>query len=127
TLDEVLHREQPVAVARCVLEALLRRGIVHLLFELTLDRLRVAGEELDDAVDDRAVVLLRDVADARRQAALDVVIETRDAGVASRLRAFARTVRKDAAEDVERFAHLLRFRVRAEVPAPGAMTLAREQ
>ena len=53
-LGEVPDREQAVAVARRVLEALVRRGVEHLLLELALDRLRVAGEELDDAVDDLA-------------------------------------------------------------------------
>ena len=72
------------------------------------------------------VVLLRDVADARRQAAVDVVVEARDAGMAPRLRAFAGPVREDAVEDVEGLAHLLRVRVRAEVDDPAAMPLARE-
>ena len=43
--------------------------------------------------DDRAVVLLRDVADAQRQAAVDVVVEARDR-VAARLRPLARPVGK---------------------------------
>ena len=72
-------------------------------------------KELDDAVDDAAVVLLRHVADARRQAAVDVVVEARDAAVAARLRPLAGPVAEDAVEDVERLAHLLRVRVRAEV------------
>ena len=53
-LGEVLDREQPVAVARGVLEPLLRRGLVHPPLELALDRPRLAGEELDHAVDDLA-------------------------------------------------------------------------
>ena len=57
-LDEVLDREEPVAVARRVLEALLGRRLLHPPLELALDRLHVAGEELDHAVDDAAVVLL---------------------------------------------------------------------
>ena len=63
-----------------------------------------------------AVVLLRDVPDARRVAALDVVVEARDAAVPAGLRALARPVAKDAVEHVERLAHLLRVRVRPEVP-----------
>src|SRR4030095_5793137 len=82
-LDEVLYRAQPVAVASRVLEALLGSRVEHLLLELALDRLHVAGEELDDAVDDRAVVLFRDVADAGREATVDVVVEARDARVPS--------------------------------------------
>ena len=53
-LDEVLHGVQPVAVARRLLEPLVLGGRAHLLLELALDRLHVAGEELDHAVDDRA-------------------------------------------------------------------------
>ena len=47
-------RQQPVAVARGVLEALLGGRLAHLPLELALDRLRLAREELDHAVDDRA-------------------------------------------------------------------------
>ena len=83
-LGEVLDREEPVAVARRVLEALVRGRLAHLPLQLAHDRLRVAGEEVDHALDDLAVVLLRDVADAGRVAALDVEVEARDAGVAAR-------------------------------------------
>ena len=47
-------------------------------------------------------------------------------GVAARLRALARPVREDAVEHVERLAHLLRVRVRAEVRDAGPVPLARE-
>ena len=53
-LGEVANGEEPVAVAGSVLEALARRRVEHLLLELALDRLRVAGEELHDAVDQLA-------------------------------------------------------------------------
>ena len=72
------------------------------------------------------VVLLRDVAHARGQAALDVVVEARDPAVAAGLRALAGPVREDAVEHVERLAHLLRVRVRAEVDDPAPVPLARE-
>ena len=51
-LDEVLDREEAVSIARGILEALLRRSLLHLPLELALDRLHVAGEELDHAVDE---------------------------------------------------------------------------
>ena len=114
-LGEPLDRAQPVAVARGVLEALLGRGLAHLLLEPPADRPVVARQELDHLVDQLAVVLLRDVADARRVAALDVEVEARDAAVPAGLRAFARPVAEDAVQHVERLAHLLRVRVRAEV------------
>ena len=47
-------------------------------------------------------------------------------GVPARLRPFARPVREDAVQDVERLAHLLRVRVRAEVPDARPVPLARE-
>src|SRR5581483_10067632 len=122
-LDQVLHRVQPVAVPRGVLESLLLGGRAHLLLQLALNRLHVAGEELDDPVDDRPVILLRDVADTGRQAALDVVVEARDPRMAPRLRALTGTVREDAVQHVERLAHLLRVRVRPEVPDTGAVAL----
>ena len=125
-LDQVPHREQPVAVARRLLEALALGGVLHLPLELALDRPRLAREELDHAVDDLAVVLLRDVAHARRQAALDVVVEARNPAVAAGLRALAGPVREDAVEHVERLAHLLRVRVRPEVDDPAPVPLARE-
>ena len=73
-----------------------------------------------------AVVLLRDVADARREAAIDVVVEARNPAVPARLRPLARAVAEDAVEDVERLAHLLRVRVRAEVPDSRPVPLAGE-
>ena len=125
-LDQVPHREQAVAVAGRLLEALALGRLLHLPLELALDRPRLAGEELDHALDDLAVVLLRDVAHARRQAALDVVVEARNPAVAAGLRALAGPVREDAVEHVERLAHLLRVRVRAEVDDPAPVPLARE-
>src|SRR5439155_7946830 len=87
-LGQMLDGAQAVPIPRRVLEALLGRGVAHLPLELALDGLRVSREELDHLVDDRAVVLLRDVADARGQTAVDVVVETRDPGVTPGLRAF---------------------------------------
>ena len=125
-LGQVAHRVEPVAAARRLLEALRLGGRLHLRLELPQDRLRLAAEELDDSVDDPAVVLLGHVADARREAALDVEVEARDPGVAARLRPLARPVREGAVEDVERLAHLLRVGVRAEVDDAAPVPLARE-
>src|SRR5438552_2716057 len=86
-LGEVLDAPEPVAVAGRLLEALRGGGVLHLLFELALDRIRLARQELDYQIDDRAVVLLRDVADARRQAPFDVVVEAGNSGVAAGFRA----------------------------------------
>src|SRR4029077_5824351 len=123
-LDEVLHGEEPVAVARRVLEPLLGGRLLHLPLELPLDWLHVAGENLDHVVDDPPVVVRRDVADARGEAAVDVVVEARDPAVAAGLRPLTRPIAEDAVEHVERLAHLLRVRVRAEVPDAGPVPLA---
>ena len=54
-LGEASDREQAVPVARRLLVALLGRGVAHLPLQLADDRLRVAGEERDHAVDDLPV------------------------------------------------------------------------
>ena len=125
-LGEALDRVQPVAVPRRILEPLLRRRLAHPRLQRAHDRARVAREEVDHAVDLLAVGLLRDRADAGRRAALDVEVEARDARVAPRLRPLAGPELEDAVEHVERLAHLLRVRVRAEVDGAAAMPLARE-
>ena len=53
-LGEMPDGEEPVAQAGRLLEALRRRRVEHPLLELPLDRLRLAREELDHAVDDGA-------------------------------------------------------------------------
>src|SRR5690348_2758947 len=63
-LGEMPHGEQTVPVARRLLETLAFRGVLHLPLELAQDRARLPREELDHAVDDLAVPLFRDVADA---------------------------------------------------------------
>ena len=125
-LAQMLDREEPVAVAGGLLEALVRGGLAHPFLQLALDRLRVAGEEADDTLDDLAVVLFRDRADAGCEAAVDVEVEARDPRVPSRSRAFAGPKAEHAVQDVERLAYLLRIRVRAEIDGSGAVPLARE-
>ena len=125
-LGQVAHREEAVAVARRLLEALVVGGVLHLPLELAQDRPRLSREELHHLLDDQPVVLLRDVSDARRQAAFDVVVEARDPGVPSRLRPFAGPVREDTVEHVERLAHLLGVRVRPEVGDAAPVPLAGE-
>src|SRR5439155_24847749 len=125
-LGEVLDTSQPIPIASGLLESLVSGGLLHLAFELTLDRLGVSREKLDHLVDDRPVVLLRDVADAGGETAIDVVIEARDTGVASGLRPLAGAVREDTVEHVQRLAHLLRVRVRTEVDDPPAVPLPGE-
>ena len=126
TVGEMPDREEPVAIARRLLEALLGRGLAHPLGQLGLDRLRVPGEKADDAVDHAGVVLARDRADARREAAVDVEVEAGNPRVAARLRPLARPEAEDAVQHVERLADLLRVRVRAEVDRASPVPLPRE-
>src|SRR5262249_20208714 len=125
-LGEALDRVQAVAVARRVLEPLVPCRLAHLPLELSPDRAVVAREKLDHPVDDPAVVLLGDVLHAGGEAALDVVVEARDAAVPARLGSLARPVAEDAVEHVERLAHLLRVRVRPEVEDAATVPLTRE-
>src|SRR5262249_54485663 len=83
-------------------------------------------EELDDLVDQRPVVLLADVADARRQAAADVVVEARHAGWPPRLRPLAGAAREDLVDQAQRVADLVCAREGPEVQAVVAMGLACE-
>src|SRR4029453_9635424 len=101
-LREVPDREQPVPVTGGVLKTLLCRGLLHAPLELALDRARLARQKLDHAIDDLPVRVLVDVADAGCLAALDVVVEARNARVPPRLRPLAGTVLKDPVEHVER-------------------------
>ena len=125
-IGEMPDREEPVPVARGLLEALAGRCLLHPLLELALDRLRVAGEEPDDALDDLAVGLLRDLADAWREAAVDVEVEARDARVPPGPRPLARPELEHAVQDVQRLPYLLRIGVRPEVDGAPAVALARE-
>ena len=89
-VGEMADGEEPVAVARRLLEALVRCRFAHTLGQLGLDRLRVAREEPDDAVDHLGVALLRDRSDTRREAAVDVEVEAGDPGVAAGTQALRR-------------------------------------
>ena len=125
-LRQVPDGREAVAIAGGLLELLALGRIAHLLLQLAQNRARVSGEELDHALHDLAVVLLRHVADARSQTAVDVVVEARDPRVAARLRPLARPVREDAVEDVQRLPHLLRGGIRAEVGDPAPVPLPRK-
>src|SRR5437764_1366584 len=83
----------------------------------------------DDPRRDRrrpGVLRSRDVADTRRVAAIDVVVEARNARVATWSRALAGPVAKSPVEHVERLAHLLRIGIRTEVDDAAPVPLARE-
>ena len=77
---QVPHGAEPVAEHRRLLVLLRARGRAHLGLELILQAAVPPRQERDDLVDQAPVVLLADVADARRQAPLDVVIQARNPG-----------------------------------------------
>src|SRR4029079_16654324 len=64
-------RIQPVAEESCPLEVLGLGGFLHLLLEVARDLLVATGEEADDPIDVPAVLILVDVTDTGRLAALD--------------------------------------------------------
>jgi hypothetical protein len=123
---EMADGDEAVAHAGRFLEILPLRGGAHPIVQLIEDRLGLPGEEVDDPVDDLAVVLLGDVGNARGQAAVDVVVEAGNPRMATRLGPLAGPEAEHAIEDVESLPHLLRVCVRAEVDDAAAMALARE-
>jgi hypothetical protein len=125
-LRKALDREQAIPVARGLLEALPGGRLAHPRLELAADRAGLAREELDHAVDDLAVVRLRDRRDTGGLAPLDVVVEARDPRVPTRLRSLAGTELEHPVENVERLPHLLRVRVGPEVDGAAAVPLPRE-
>ena len=125
-LEQALDGPQAVALERGLLELLGGGGRLHAPLEVALDLAVAAREEVDDAVDRLAVLLLGLVADARRAAALDVEVQARRAAAPARLGRRARAEGEDLLQQVERAADLLGVGVRAEVRAVLAMALARE-
>ena len=125
-LEQRLDRLEAVAVQRRALELPRRGGLLHLRLLVGLDLAVAAGEEIDDRVDVAPVLLLADVADAGRPAALDEVVEAGAAGAAPGLGPLAGAELEELAEQVERLPHPLGAREGAEVGAAGAVLLAGE-
>ena len=77
----------------------------------------LAVEEVEQLLDELVVLVVVDVADARRRALLDVRVEARPAEpvVAVELAVGARADRERAQQQVERLADRVGVRVRAEV------------
>ena len=63
-LQQRMHRAQPVALERGLLELLGSRRGAHPRVQIPLDRFEAARQEVDHAVDARAVVLLGDIPDS---------------------------------------------------------------
>ena len=100
-------------------------GFRHLALQPRQQRLLLAFEEEHDLVDRPIVILLGLIADARRQAALDVVLQARAlAPAVDRLAAGPQ--RKDQTHQVDQLAQPVRVRVRPEVARPVVADHARE-
>ena len=74
---DVAERRQPVAEARRALVVLLEARLVHQAVQPELHLVALAGEEGERLVDQRAVMLGRDLAGARCRAALDLEQQAR--------------------------------------------------
>src|SRR5262249_11366032 len=98
----------------------------HTGLQVALDRAVAPGEEVDDAVDVAAVVLLGDVPDAGGLAALDVVVQARGAAAPAGVGGGAGAEHEDLREEVERAGDALGVGVGAEVGAALAVALAGE-
>src|SRR5262249_23996290 len=125
-LEQRLDRLQAIPVDRRTLELARRGRLLHLRLLLGLDPPVATGEEVDDRLDVAPVLLLADVADAGRPAALDVVVEAGAAGAAAGLGPLAGAELEELAEQVERLAHPLGAGEGTEVGAAGAVLLAGE-
>ncbi len=116
-LERLLHRTEVVAQPRRALEVERLGGGVHLGAHALDERPRVAADEVAEVVDDRAVVLLADVADAGGGALLDVAEQARPADLAGPLEhaVAARAHREDPEELVDGLADGPGVAVGAEV------------
>ena len=107
-LGQVPDREEPVAVPRRLLEALVRRRLAHPLLEFPLDRPCLPAQELDHAVDDLPVLVRRDRLDARRSSRSMWKSRHGMPGVPVGRGTLA-GAGEDAVQDVERLADLFAF------------------
>ncbi len=113
-LAHLLDRAELVAVHGGELEAHLARGSSHLGFELARQLVVAAFEELRDGVDLLAVPGAVDRQDARRRAALDLVLEARTLATCE-LRVAASPKLKVLVDEMQRSPRRGRRVVRAEV------------
>src|SRR6185312_8304455 len=116
-LQQRAHGLKAVALDRRLLELLARGRLAHAPLDVALDLREAPGEEVAHTVDRLRVLLARDVADAGRPAALDVVVEAGATAAPPGLRAGAGAELEHLREHLERRAHALGVRVGAEVGA----------
>ncbi len=110
------ERADAVAQPRRALEIERRGGLVHCVAKAVLDRAAAAGKEIARFLDQLGVVVERNLAGARRRAALDLVEQARPGSIG------VKTVRAGAQEKrplqrVEGAKHRAGARERAEIVA----------
>ncbi len=108
-----LELRKLIAVLRGALEVELRGRLLHALAEPLGHDVAAALEEQDRVLEVARVVLLRDQADARRGAALDLVLQARPAPILE-VTVLAAPELEELLELAQRLAHRARVRVRAE-------------
>ena len=125
-LERALHRAEVVAQPGRLLEVLAVGGGVHLPLDPPDERPGLAGHEVAEVVDDRAVVLGGDVADARCRALVDVAEQAGPPDLAGALEdaVGAAPHREDAEQDVDGLADRPGVAVGAEVAGPLALGAA---
>ena len=109
-LGDLLHRPKLIPKARRRLEVEGRGRLLHAELQFALHILRAPLEEEQDGADHRRVILLRDLAGARREAALDMVLEARAV-----LQVAAGAQGEEPAQEFQALVHGRDVRVGAEV------------
>ena len=121
------HGSQTIARASGIFVALFRRRALHVLFERCRDGRGVTIEELDHLIDQRAVILFRNLPHAGRRAAPDVKVQTGRSRTTPRGRPLAGTKRKHAIEHFQCLSHHSRIRVRAKQSRVSSTASTRKQ
>ena len=112
--DRAPHRDDAVAQPRRGFEVVVFGRVGHLVLQPRDQRVVMAFEKEQYLVDELVVLFLRLVADARREAALDMVLQARPPPLAvDRFAAGAQ--REDDADQVDQLAQAGGVRVRSEV------------
>ncbi len=111
----VLELRELVAILRRALELQRRGRLLHALREPRRHDVALALEKQHGVLEVARVVLLADEADARRRAALDLMLHARAAAVLE-VAVLALAQLKQLVQLIQRLAHGARVRIRAEQP-----------
>ncbi len=117
---------QRIAKLTCALVIERARRGLHLLFDVLHHLIRSALEKQHHLIDHRSVLHLTLRENARRLAAMDVIIETRSLGHLARHVVVARAHCEDSLHDIERAPHRSDVGVRSEVSSAVIQKSARD-